>query len=417
MTATHATPFDEPAGDDGATADDADERDAIEESADEPDYFAVLGVSPAATTAELRQAYRRLAKLWHPDRYVDASPALRAQAERRMRALTRAYAALSDPVQRSMYVLRRSQQEQGGDAHWSDGYSSGASAYHAYGAWSWGDWQDEARANPNGAGMFFGLLALVIGIGLVAGALNAGSPAPLLFGGLALLVFLALAAALFTKGSPLARAANAWIEHEPRGYADPYAAARASQQRRASGRASTQYATHSSDAAATSQNHTPTTRDLPGEDTDDGDWSESDADGGVLTRSGSAGTALREPDEVDAARFERYVVAAVESLPAEFRRRMPNVVVRVADEPDDETLRKMCVSNGQTLFGLYEGVPLTAQGAAAVRPEVITIYRRPIERSCGGDQARLRKQIRKTVFHEVAHHFGISHEEMPDWVR
>ncbi|HLY32518.1 MAG TPA: metallopeptidase family protein, partial [Ktedonobacterales bacterium] len=118
-----------------------------------------------------------------------------------------------------------------------------------------------------------------------------------------------------------------------------------------------------------------------------------------------------------AARFARYVAAAVDSLPAEFRRRIPNVIVRVADEPDAETLRKMCVSNGQTLFGLYEGTPLTMQGARGVNPEVITIYRRPIERSCGGDQARLRRQIRKTIYHEVAHHFGIDHDAMPAWVR
>jgi predicted Zn-dependent protease with MMP-like domain len=63
-------------------------------------------------------------------------------------------------------------------------------------------------------------------------------------------------------------------------------------------------------------------------------------------------------------------------------------------------------------------VDVTRQGAAgAPQPEVITIYRRPIERYCRGDPDRIREQVRRTVLHELAHHFGIDHDAMPDWIR
>src|SRR5690348_17955317 len=62
----------------------------------EPDYYAVLGLTPAASADDIRQAFRRLAKLWHPDHYATAPEELRERAERRMRALTRAYEALSE---------------------------------------------------------------------------------------------------------------------------------------------------------------------------------------------------------------------------------------------------------------------------------------------------------------------------------
>jgi len=50
-------------------------------------------------------------------------------------------------------------------------------------------------------------------------------------------------------------------------------------------------------------------------------------------------------------------------------------------------------------------------------PEIITIYQHTIEAYCHGDPDRIREQVRHTVLHEVAHHFGIDHEEMPIWVR
>jgi predicted Zn-dependent protease with MMP-like domain len=116
--------------------------------------------------------------------------------------------------------------------------------------------------------------------------------------------------------------------------------------------------------------------------------------------------------------FEELVQEALASIPAEFHEKMDNVMVRVAYEPDAETLARVGVNEGHTLLGLYEGVPLTTYGRDyAPYPEVITIYQRPIEDYCRHNPTRIREQVRSTVLHEVAHHFGMGHEEMPIWVK
>ena len=116
--------------------------------------------------------------------------------------------------------------------------------------------------------------------------------------------------------------------------------------------------------------------------------------------------------------FEHLVREALTSIPPEFHEQMENVLVRVQFEPDEEVMDRVGVKEGYTLLGLYEGVPLTAYGQARMpHPEIITIYERSIVEYCHGDADRIRRQVRHTVLHEVAHHFGIDHEEMPIWIR
>ena len=102
--------------------------------------------------------------------------------------------------------------------------------------------------------------------------------------------------------------------------------------------------------------------------------------------------------------FERAVRDALDSLPPELRDAMSNVAIVVDDHapPESRTL------------GLYQGVPLTRRGSgyAAVPPDKITIFRRPIERVAGTGHDRLRDEIRHVVLHEIAHHFGISDERL-----
>jgi predicted Zn-dependent protease with MMP-like domain len=116
--------------------------------------------------------------------------------------------------------------------------------------------------------------------------------------------------------------------------------------------------------------------------------------------------------------FERLVREALATIPTEFHEMMENVLVRVQYEPGEEVMDRVGVKEGFTLLGLYEGVPLTTYGQARVpHPEIITIYERSIVEYCHGDADRIRRQVRHTVLHEVAHHFGIDHEEMPIWIR
>jgi predicted Zn-dependent protease with MMP-like domain len=124
------------------------------------------------------------------------------------------------------------------------------------------------------------------------------------------------------------------------------------------------------------------------------------------------------PHEDELSPFERLVKEALTSIPAEFHEQMQNVLVRVQYEPGEEVMQRVSIKEGYTLLGLYEGVPLTTYGQARVpHPEIITIYQRTIVAYCNGDPDRIRAQVQHTVLHEVAHHFGIDHEEMPIWIR
>jgi predicted Zn-dependent protease with MMP-like domain len=110
---------------------------------------------------------------------------------------------------------------------------------------------------------------------------------------------------------------------------------------------------------------------------------------------------------IDAERFEELVGEAIDSLPDEFARRMDNVGIVVEDEPSTEQLASVGLHG--TLFGLYHGVPQTSRGHYEwAMPDKITIFRGPITRACGDDDAAVAALVRRTVVHEIAHHFGIS---------
>ncbi len=106
--------------------------------------------------------------------------------------------------------------------------------------------------------------------------------------------------------------------------------------------------------------------------------------------------------EVAAERFEDMVAAALDSLPEEFGQLMRNVAVTVEHGPGP-----------RGLLGLYQCVPLTSRtsGYAGVLPDRITIYQRAICARCQ-TEAEVADQVRRTVVHEVAHHFGIADERL-----
>ena len=107
--------------------------------------------------------------------------------------------------------------------------------------------------------------------------------------------------------------------------------------------------------------------------------------------------------ELSGEEFEELVAEALDTLPPELSRLMDNVVVFVEDEKPGRP----------RLLGLYEGVPLTSRGHyyAGHLPDRITIYRRPIERRCRSDE-EIVEQVRITVVHEIAHHFGIEEDRL-----
>ena len=108
--------------------------------------------------------------------------------------------------------------------------------------------------------------------------------------------------------------------------------------------------------------------------------------------------------------FEEFVADAIDSIPDEFRAEMDNVEIVVEDEPPPETVASL--ARGGTLFGLYHGIPKTKRGIHyQSMPDKISIYRGPISRAFR-TSSRIKEQVRKTVIHEVAHHFGIDDDRL-----
>ena len=106
--------------------------------------------------------------------------------------------------------------------------------------------------------------------------------------------------------------------------------------------------------------------------------------------------------------FERLVDRALESLPPEFQQLIDNVAIFIQDRPSRSLLREMGLESDDTMLGLYEGIPQTERTTTydLVPPDRITLFQRPIEECCSTD-AEVAEQIRRTILHEVGHHFGI----------
>ena len=111
---------------------------------------------------------------------------------------------------------------------------------------------------------------------------------------------------------------------------------------------------------------------------------------------------------MDRERFEWLVAEAVDSLPDEFHTKLENIDVVVQDEPTPSQLAELGLKRGETLLGLYQGVPLTKRSRhyGMVVPDKITIFQKPIETKCKND-TEVKAEIRRVVQHEIAHHFGI----------
>jgi predicted Zn-dependent protease with MMP-like domain len=111
--------------------------------------------------------------------------------------------------------------------------------------------------------------------------------------------------------------------------------------------------------------------------------------------------------------FDRLVADAWARIPGRFRRRMQNIALLVADEPTREQLARGRVPRGDTLLGLYEGRPMTTRSVFEpfAMPDRITIFQGPHERMAQSP-AHLAKLVEDTVWHEVAHYFGMSERQV-----
>lgn len=126
--------------------------------------------------------------------------------------------------------------------------------------------------------------------------------------------------------------------------------------------------------------------------------------------------------------FEKIVADAYQLVPENVRSKVSNAALLIEDEPSDELRKENNLRKGQTLFGLYRGVPKTERGdgygVGATLPDTITIFRNPIIAAAADESGvgeliqwgeemteplkrRVRAIVRDTIWHEIAHHFGM----------
>jgi len=113
--------------------------------------------------------------------------------------------------------------------------------------------------------------------------------------------------------------------------------------------------------------------------------------------------------------FEALVLRAIEAIPDPIRARMDNVAVVIHHRPTKAQRASLDLAPDELLFGLYEGTPLTQRGilTEALLPDKITIFQGSLEDACATEE-EMAEEIRKTVIHEIAHHFGIDERKLAD---
>jgi predicted Zn-dependent protease with MMP-like domain len=116
--------------------------------------------------------------------------------------------------------------------------------------------------------------------------------------------------------------------------------------------------------------------------------------------------------------FDRLISRAMDELPQEYIRGLDNVAIVYADEPDEHQAGKAGVREGSLLLGLYEGIPLIQRGAGYtfVLPDKITLFKHALV-AVSLDAASLFEQIKRTLWHEIAHYYGLDHDRIHELER
>lgn len=116
--------------------------------------------------------------------------------------------------------------------------------------------------------------------------------------------------------------------------------------------------------------------------------------------------------------FDALITRAMDELPQQYITGLKNVAIVMADEPDETQRTKLKLRGDQLLLGLYEGVPLTHRGGniSGLLPDKITLFKYPIQ-AVSNDEDSLFEQIKRTLWHEIAHYYGLDHHRMEELQR
>lgn len=108
--------------------------------------------------------------------------------------------------------------------------------------------------------------------------------------------------------------------------------------------------------------------------------------------------------------FDALITRAMDELPQEYITGLKNVAIVMAEVPDEHQRGKLRLRGDQLLLGLYEGVPITQRGGneSGWYPDKITLFKMPIM-AVSHDEASLFEQIKRTLWHEIAHYYGLDH--------
>ena len=106
--------------------------------------------------------------------------------------------------------------------------------------------------------------------------------------------------------------------------------------------------------------------------------------------------------------------AALRSIPDELRQHVRDIVIRIAEFPDDTLIKEMGLASPYDLLGLYQGISLDQKSVSDPFPDVdmIFLYRQPIQAYAQQTGEKLTQVIRHVLIHEIGHHFGFSDEDM-----
>ncbi|HET6864168.1 MAG TPA: metallopeptidase family protein [Candidatus Saccharimonadales bacterium] len=116
--------------------------------------------------------------------------------------------------------------------------------------------------------------------------------------------------------------------------------------------------------------------------------------------------------QISQAEFERYINDGIAALPSLYQKKIDNVAFLVEDYPTAEQRVRLNLYPNETLFGLYEGVPLPRRnGTLKLLPDKITIFKKPME-AVSQTHADVAELVRHTIWHEVAHYYGLDHDRI-----